>query len=158
MPIRFAPPWLRKLGSDDSPLVDDGEVQDEVARMKVRYEIEDRAKTGGLFAGPVDPHPKAPPTPSALTDILPTGEESDVAVPPTNEPPPSPPGLPSDLAIPTHAMPDLGGSTGGMALPSFIAPPSAPPPPPADRPPGTFRFEPNKYRPRGEEDESHVVQ
>jgi hypothetical protein len=148
MPIRFAPPWLKALGSDQSPLEDDGAIHDEMARMKVAYEREERQLAGELFAGPIEPRQRRADTPPALDAWLPTGEEGLPGTRPTQaEPAPaSPPTLPPGLA---PSPPPLGGTTDTAAspssLPSFTAPPSAPPPPPADRPVGTFRFEPNKY-------------
>lgn len=150
MAIKFAPPWLKRLSADDGPLVDDAEVQREVARLKVRYEREERRAQGEMF---VDPMVEAdrPEAPTALGDIVvplteAPRERFDRPVQPT----------PTDMAeAPTEAPPrpvGLPGAGGGTAIPgmaterpTFFAPPAAPPPPlPADRPPGTFQFDPRR--------------
>lgn len=125
MALKFVPPFLKKLAAEGGPLVDNSEIQDEIARMKVRYEREDRASRGDLFAGPVSDGPK----PQAGRSL------------PFPELSPSEPG-PSSLDRPPVPKPDpLPPLERGLPF-GLVAPPDAPPPPlPADRPPGTFRFE-----------------
>ena len=167
MAIKTAPPWLKKLGALGGPLIDDSEAQEEIARLKVQLEREDRQSNGELFVGPMaEPSPRG--EISALSDILPTPPgSSDTAVEPGSRfeqpvTPPTPlPALPRDAVLPPGLAPTtppgLGGGSGGsrdLSLPPFVAPPEAPPPP-ADRMPGTFRFEPNT-RPEKLEDEDVV--
>lgn len=125
--IKFAPPFLKKLAALDSPLVDDGEIQEELIRMRLEAEREERQARGDLFAGPVvtdrpKPQDRSLPFPELSADV-PTRDPLRRPVAAPVESPPIEPPLPNGLA-------------------GLIAPPDAPPPPlPADRPPGMFRFE-----------------
>lgn len=140
MPVRFAPPWLRSLGSDTSPLVDDGKVQDQIIKLKLEFERQDRRANGEMFVDPmIEPKTNTPPT-------LPFGDlnyQSPDKPKDRFEEPLQPQPKTTDVPASPLTMPSLGG--GPMPAPverPFIAPPSAPPPPPADRPPGMFRFDP----------------
>lgn len=125
--IKFAPPFLKKLAAPDSPLVDDGEIQEELARMRVEAEREERQSRGDLFAGPVA---AAAPKPQDLS--LPFPELA--AGLPTRDP------LRRPVAAPIESPPLDPPMPNGLV--GLIAPPDAPPPPlPADRPPGMFRFD-----------------
>ena len=153
MTIKWAPPWLKALGSRNSPLVDDAEVQAEVARLKVRFEREERQQSGELFAGPMAQPPVPDERPRPLTEILPPPtpdrkDRFDDAVQPT-----------ADVDLPPWSAGTGGAMTGGAMtggppreLPPFVAPPEAPPPP-VDRPPGTFQFLPYTDDEDDEDDE-----
>ena len=135
MPIKWAPPWLKALGGDASPLKDEAWVHDDLAKLKARSEAEDRMASGQLFAGPLAPKlPPSVPSPQALGEILPSRQKP--LLPPPGPTEPTPP-------VPPAAIDQVTGMPTQVQGGGFLAPPGAPPPPPpADRPPGAFHFPP----------------
>jgi hypothetical protein len=150
MAITHAPPWLKKL-SKSTVLVDDAEVQAEVARLKLRAEQDEKREQGGMFSGPMLPTETPAPPSLPFPELQPPPMRGDrfnqPVLPPIDEPvpPPSPLASPVPSAGPLMEEPAINAPNAPMPMPAFIAPPGAPPPPPpADRPPGSFALPPEK--------------
>jgi hypothetical protein len=128
--IKFAPPWLKALGGDASPLKDEAWIHDKLAKLRAEAMAEDARQHDALFRGPMAPGRDRPPTPAAVADILPDERRSAPLLPPApldQAKPPPPAAIDQVTGMPRQIQTGL------------IAPPGAPPPPPpADRPPGTF--------------------
>lgn len=143
MPIRFVPPFLKKLASDRSPLIDDHEIQAEIAREKARAEREDRDLRGELFHAPMREEVQQAPLSMPFPELNATGPdpsrgrmERPIAPPALSDVAPESP-RPSPVPEATLPMPPQSDFLSGPIIP----PGAPPPPPPADRPPGSFRFD-----------------
>jgi hypothetical protein len=131
--IKFAQPWVKKLASPESPLVDGRKIEHQVARMKAIAEMED-GLANDLFRSPMQPKPDKQPAltfPELEVDERPLPEQPAPAQMPP-EPLPAPPPAPEPMMAPPPLPP--------LPEPPLTPPvPDVPPPlPPVDRPPGAF--------------------